>query len=151
MQIEKSVWLGQDLTAYNFDTNSFEKINVTLENLRDLDYNVKVGCMIFQNCLKNSNYNVLAALTEYNMGYGNLRYRILDAYCKENNTNLEDVLNDKTNTEWFNYRYLASGGDKHYVENVMSYYGDEECNIENIRPDGQCEKVIITNQFQKMY
>ena len=150
MQVEKRIWSDEEVTAYNFETNSWEKVTVNLNDLSNLDYNVKIGCMIFQTNLRHSNYNVLAALTEYNMGYGNLHYKILPAYCNENNKDQKEVLNDKNDVGWLDYRYIVNAGDKNYIENVLSYYGDE-CNIENIRPNGEHERVKISNSLQKMY
>ena len=159
MQIEKSVWeSGGFLSAYNFNTESWETIEVSEDNyeqfiddLKDLDYNVKIGCMIFQESLRNSDYNILAALQTYNMGYGNMHYTILPAYCSDVNKNEEEVLSNQYDTGWLEYRNLVEDGDNNYIENVLSYYGDN-CDIEVIRPDGTKVSVNVDNsKLNKVY
>lgn len=158
MQIEKSVWeYGGSLTAFNFETNSWETITVTpddynnfIYNLRDLDYNVKIGCMMFQQSLVYMNYNVLAALQCYNMGYGNMQ-SILDNYCMDEGLNKDYVLDNQYDDGWLRYRDYIAAGDPSYIENVLSYCG-KEYTIKVTKPDGKVISVNISgNNLQKVH
>ena len=151
MQVEASVWEGQPLTAYNFETKAWEKITVNGSRLSDLDYNVKVGCMIFQLSLRDMNYNILGAVQNYNMGYGNMHYKIIPAYCADTNKTKDEVLDDQYDIGWIEYRNLGHGGDKNYIENVLSYIG-EESQIEVTKPDGEIVSLNVARyEKEKMY
>ena len=150
MQIQNSVWNNQNLKAYNFNTNSWESIIVDEKSLSNLDYNIKVGCMIFQDCLKSMNYNPLLAIQTYNMGRGSLN-KVLNNYCIDTNKKKENVINDCYDTGWLSYRNLIQMGDQQYIENVLSYYGDN-IKIENIKPDGNKIGInIINKKTEKIY
>ena len=159
MQIEKSVWAnGGTLSAYNFDTESWETIEVSedsyeqfVDNLKDLDYNVKIACMMFQESLRNSNYNILVALQNYNMGYGNMHYTVLPAYCSDVDKDEEEVLNDQYDIGWMEYRDLVEDGDSDYVEHVLSYCG-EDFKLEVTKPSGEKVSININNDtLKKVY
>lgn len=149
MQIQNSVWDNGSLTAYNFDTDSWEQITVDIGSLSDLNYNVKVGCMIFQDCLRNNDYNIIAAIQSYNMGYGTTSSLIED-YCAETGKTREQVLANQNDTGWLNYRDAIPYGDPSYVENVLSYYG-ESGTISVHKPDGTICSVTVSNspEYQK--
>lgn len=123
MQIEKSVWNNQTLTAYNYSTNKEETIIITEEKLKDLEFNIRTSCMIFQQCLKNSNYNLSVAIQMYNFGYGN----ILNTFkiCYGNNMDFEEktTINDNS---WLDFREDISEGDKEYLEHILSYIENPE-------------------------
>lgn len=123
MQIQNGVWENQSITAYNFETNQKETKLIKKENLSDIYENVKLGCMIFQNCMGYMKYNTIAAIQCYNMGYGNMM-KILSAYATENNKTIEEVLLDVTDLGWLQYRRLINQGDQNYVENVLSWMGE---------------------------
>ena len=61
MQIQNGSWVGKPLTAFNYNTNQKETIIVDEDSLSDVYYNIKVGCMIFQNNMKEMKNNVIAA------------------------------------------------------------------------------------------
>lgn len=126
MQIEKSVWVDESITAYNYENHSNETIYITSELLEDLEFNIKVACMHFQKCLKDSKYNLALAIQMYNFGYGNLNNTL--KMCYNGNINLKNVelVNDN---EWLNYREKIDAGDKLYLERILSYIEDLE-NIE---------------------
>lgn len=124
MQIQNSVWRNQKLMAYNYETQKYETITVEEDKLSDVFYNIKVGCMIFQNTLNYMDYNVVAAVQCYNMGVGNMS-KILNAYAKQTGKTVKEILNNKTDTGWLNYRSLINQGDRNYVEHVFSWMQQE--------------------------
>lgn len=151
MQIQNGVWENEYISAYNFDTNSTEKIYVTKQKISDLDYNIKFGCMYFQNCLEYMNYNVVAAVQCYNMGKGNMD-TILKAYSKQTNRSKEQILNDEYDLGWLDYRYIPREGDPEYIENVFSWLG-EDIELNNIKNDNSIIKTTIKSDldYRKIY
>ena len=143
MQVQVGSWANDYLSAYNFITQEKDTMFIDEASLSNVEYNIKVGCRILQYCLKRFNYNILASLQAYNMGDGDMD-KILTNYCLENNKSREEVLSDQNNTEWMNYRYLASGGDQEYVENVLAYLG-EQIEINMVSPDGQTYTLRVNN------
>lgn len=137
MQLEKSVWVGSDLTAYNYDLGKNETVHITEEKLKDLEFNIKVACMHFQDCLKKSKYNLPIAIQMYNFGYGNMNDTLNIAY--NGTINLENIeyLND---IEWMNYRTYINQGDDLYLEHILSYIED----LDNIHVQIKDEKIIYS-------
>lgn len=123
MQIQNSVWENGELSAYNYETNSVEKITVNINNLSDVEYNIKVGCMILQNTFKYMNYNTLAAIQCYNMGYGNMQ-KILNEYSISSGKSMDEILNSN-DIGWLECRNIIDVGDQKYLENVLSWIGDD--------------------------
>ena len=122
MQIERAVWDNQSITAYNYAKNSYETLNISEQKLKDLEFNVRVACMHFQKCLKDSNYNLSAAIQMYNYGYGNVE-KTFKLYYGDN-VELKNILSN-TDNEWLSCRDYISVGDNRYLEHILSY-------IENI-------------------
>lgn len=133
MQVQNSVWRNQNLSAYNFNTKEMETIKVDESRLSDVEYNIKVGCMILQTNLKAMNYNTLAAIQTYNMGYGNMN-KILAAYSVDSGKTIEQILDDPTDIGWLKYRNIIKVGDIKYVENVLSWMGNS-INLTNKKDD----------------
>lgn len=121
MQIQYNAWINEELTAYNYSLNQYETIVVD-DSIKDVEQNIKVGCMIFQMELRKYNYNLIAGIQSYN--YGGIRVKkIISYYAALNNLTYEEVLNDYTNTSWLQYRSsIVSQGDSNYVENVLRWY-----------------------------
>ncbi len=155
MQIEKNVWRnGGDIRAYNFETNSWETISLTpadydnfLYNLRDLDYNVKIACMLFQYNLRYFDYNILAGIQAYNMGMGSVG-KVVDNYCMDKKLTREQVLENQYDDGWLLYRNYISSGDSLYIEHVLSYC-DEDETISVKKPDGTIVSIVIGRDSQK--
>lgn len=124
MQIERSVWNNQTITAYNYSTKQLENIKITEEKLNNLEFNIKIACMHFQNCLINSNYNLDVAIQMYNFGYGNIE-KVLQYYHNNSNISLHEALNNFDN-EWLNYRNYINEGDNMYLEHILSYIENPE-------------------------
>lgn len=147
MQIQNDVWKNGNLTAYNFNTNSWDSIIVDETMLSDLDYNVKVGCMIFQSYLKHADYNVLQALQGYNMGIYSVD-NIVKIYCANEGKSLDDVRCDQNDLGWISYRDNVSFGDSNYIEHVLSYCG-ANCNFKFKKPDNEEIVLNITSNEAK--
>ena len=99
MQIERSVWVGEKVSAYNYEKGVEETLNITEEKLKDLDFNIRVACMIFRDCYKNSNYNLPVAIQMYNFGYGNMKKTFNMAYDK----GFKEMCNN-CDGNWLEYR-----------------------------------------------
>lgn len=155
MQIQNSVWVGKSIKAYNFNTNSWETVNIGSNDLSDLSFNIKMGCMVLQNNLRDMDYNPLAAIQCYNMGCGSMGI-ILNSYASDVNKTKEEILSNVSDTGWLNYRDIIVNGEKIagdpvYIENVLSYYGDV-CDLEFSKPDGtKIEITINNNEIKKVY
>lgn len=123
MQLEKIIWDNNSVTAYNYKKGHYETINITVERLKDLEFNIRIACMYFQNCLNNSNYNLDVAIQMYNYGYGNIE----NTFKIYNNSNI-DLQNALKNydKEWLNYRKYINEGDSEYLEHVLSYIENKE-------------------------
>ena len=147
MQIQYNVWVGERISAYNFETGKRETFIVDDEKLADIDYNIKVGCMYLQNCMEYMDYNTVAAVQCYNMGDGNMG-KILKAYSADCGKSVKEILSDPLDTGWLEYRYLPGIGDPEYIENVFSYLG-EDSYIKNIKKDGTVVNININNETSK--
>jgi len=56
--------------SYNYNLGMEEKVSFSKLNLYNIDDNIKAGTIIFQNRIKNFDYNILFALQSYNYGEG---------------------------------------------------------------------------------
>ena len=146
MQIQNSVWVGQPVTAYNFQTKQKESFVVTEDKLQNLEYNIKIGCMILQNSFQYMKYNTLAAIQCYNMGYGNMM-KILRACALDNNKTVDQILSDIKDNDWLDYRTLVTQGDQQYIEHVISWMG-EDVDIKNIKVDGTLVHMNVNNNLE---
>lgn len=147
MQIQNSVWVGNDVSAYNFETGKVETIKVTEERIQDVYYNVRIGCMILQNTMEYMKYNTLAGIQCYNMGYGNMM-KILNACAKDTGRSVDEILRDVNNTDWMDYRKIITVGDKEYVERVLAWMG-EDVNIKILKRDGSLIIINVGNQMDR--
>lgn len=123
MQVQNSVWVNEEISAHNFETGEVESFTVRKDMLSNVDTNIKLGCMILQNAMKNMDYNIVAAVQCYNMGYGNMS-KILNAYASSQGLTKEEVLQDHNDYGWLGYRDLITVGDPQYVEHVFSWLGN---------------------------
>lgn len=148
MQVEKNVHIGTELTAYNFDTDSMETIEVTAENLQDLDTNIKIGCMILRNCIEQNDYNIPLSLQTYNFGPGNMAEAL--SVCSANESISEDkMISDPTSTKWLNYREFLNTGDPLYVEHVFSFLPDNT-ELTVLKRDKTPVSITLRNDQQKL-
>ena len=148
MQVEKDVHIGTELTAYNFDTDSMETIEVTAENLQDLDTNIKIGCMILRNCIEQNDYNIPLSLQTYNFGPGNMAEAL--SVCSANEAISEDkMISDPTSTKWLDYREFLNTGDPLYVEHVFSFLPDNT-ELTVLKRDKTPVSITLKNDQQKL-
>lgn len=130
-------WLGKSLSAYNFETGEIETIvvcqredgTIDMNMLADLDYNVKVGCMIMAYDLNYCNYDLIAALQTYNSGAG------------------VSSLKKEYGEDWLNHRDGLPGGSQ-YVEYVLSYIKEEDSLLKYKDPNGEEYIVDINNVYE---
>lgn len=144
VQVEgKWNWDNADITAFNYSTNSKEKITITKEKASVLENNIKYGCMLFQNTLKEQNYNIPRAIQSYNYGSSYMDDVINE--CVKDTGYSRSELSDPTNLIWTNYRNVIKNGDNKYLENVLRYLpNDTEINFK--KPNGE----IVTMTFENL-
>lgn len=147
MQIQNGVWVGNYVTAYNFETKKVESVKVTNNNIGELESNIKMGCMILQNAMEYMDHNVLAGIQCYNMGYGNVN-RILDAYSKYSGKSRSAILKDTDDIGWMDFREIIPKGEPKYVEKVLSWMGEDNT-IKNIKRDGTLVSIKVGNHIER--
>ena len=132
----ENIWKDAEIRVFNFETNSYETITVDYSKIGDLDYNIKVGTAIFQNYFYSTIRNVTSlpeeellayTLQKYNMGIGNMN-KVL-----------------KLGPNWMDNREVVNGGDKLYVEHVLSRL-DNDSTIKVRLTDGSYHEVTFTNK-----
>lgn len=146
MQIQNDVWVGEYVTAYNFETKKVESIKVTNSNIGQVEYNIKMGCMILQNAMEYMDHNILAGIQCYNMGCGNVN-KILDAYSRYTGKNRNAILKDTSDIGWMDFREIVKVGEQKYVEKVFSWMGEEN-EIKNVKRDGSLVSINVGNQIE---
>lgn len=147
MQIEKSVHIGQEISAYNVESKEYDTVYVTQENLQDIDFNIRVGAMDLKNALEAFNYNIPQGVQAYNYGIGGMNESL--AMCS-NNIGISQETLEKTpsNNEWLNYRESFEMGDSKYIEHVFSYLPNNT-QIKVQDNDGNIHSIIIINDYIK--
>ena len=116
---DSSLMSGMLLSSGSLIFRAFNRIS--LEKLKDVDFNIKVGCMIFQSDLKEMEDNVIAAIQSYNMGTGSVK-KIIVTYATASGKTYDAIISNPDDTGWLDYRTSSFPGDPDYVENVTRYY-----------------------------
>ena len=93
---------GQEITAFNYTTNQNETIYETVENAVDINTNIKIGIMCFQNILEKYKGNQFLALQSYNYGQG-LMDLIVCIYADEIGSSYDRVVENYQDTNWLKY------------------------------------------------
>lgn len=145
MQIQNSVWLGNEISAYNFETGKYDKFVVTNDMIKDLDTNIQLGCMVFQNCLNYVNYNIPMAIQTYNYGIGNMK-KVIDVYAGISGKTKEEVINNPNDIGWIEYRDIINVGDTNYLNHVLSWLGEEN-SVSVMRKDDTAVDLTISNNL----
>ena len=145
MQIERAVHVGNSITAFNFETQQYDTFEVTEENIKDIDTNIRIGAMVLRDCIRNNHHNIFLALQTYNFGYGNMD-DVLDAYMEKTGLTRNEIMEDRTNNGWLEYRNLVDEGDPQYLEHVLSYMDTNKITI--MDPNTNPLTVTFTNDYQ---
>lgn len=137
MQVQVGVWNGSTLKVFNYNTNEYEYIKITTEQLKNVDFNIRVGAAIYQWNLRTFNYDPIAALQAYNFGYGSVS-RLINSY----------------GGNWMAKRTIINGGnfskgDHLYVEHVLSYLYEDECKLQFTTPNGIKELTVYNKAFEQ--
>lgn len=120
MQVQVSVWNNQTLTVYDYENDKNTSINITLEKLKDVEFNIEASCCIFQHYLKKMNGNVIAAIQSYNNGDSSVR-SMLNSYSNETGKSRSEILLEN-DLGWLKYRGNKYPGDPSYLEHVLRYF-----------------------------
>ena len=94
MQLESPS--GEEITAYNYNTNEWDTEYVTMDNACNLETNIKIGCMMFQKKLKENCGNVFLATQSHNYGQGMIDMMMNNLYGNTAN----EAMQDYSNTSW---------------------------------------------------
>lgn len=114
---------GQEVTCYNYDTQEWETDYITMDRACNIETNIKLGCMVFQNSINSNNGNVLLAIQSHNYGQGMINCLLQDAYGDDYDTKKSDY----SNVDWLEYVKKAHINPQAYVSNwEESSYGDCE-------------------------
>lgn len=129
-------WLGKELSAYNFNLGVEETIevgktlngNIDYSLVGDLEYNVKVACMIMASNLEMCNYDIIEAIQIYNSGTGVLS------------------LKDMYGSKWVEHRENLPG-DPMYLEHVLSYVPIENNTLYCVSQDDRVYSInVLSNE-----
>ena len=112
---------GAAVTAYNYNTNEWETEYVTMDAACDLEKNIKIGCMIFQNKLKENYGNVFLAIQSYNYGQGMIDMMMAKLY----GDNAKSVMQDYSDISWLDEIENVHNNPSMYISDwAESKYGD---------------------------
>lgn len=125
MQLESpkdSINEAQEVTAYNYQTNCYDTEYITMENACNLEKNIQIGCMLFQNNLQNNNGNILLSIVAHNYGQPMVDIILTSAYGDSELIKYQyDIIS------WNKYMEYAHYHPSEYIDNWSeSKYGDGE-------------------------
>lgn len=130
---------GREIVAHNYLTDEDDVMYLTMDNAINLEKNIKMGAMLFQNCLERFNGNLYLAIQSYNYSPGMMNI-VLTKYATQMDSNIDTVKSNLRDTGWLNIvrdvhnnprNYVSSWehskyGDENYIENVLRYFvGDK--------------------------
>ena len=110
MQLESPS--GEEITAYNYNTGEYDTDYVTMENACNPVTNIKIGCMIMQNSIKNNMGNLFLSVQAHNFGQG-----MVDSVLYYNYGDVDAIKKDYANLSW-----VSCMEDAHL--NPTKYYSD---------------------------
>lgn len=147
MQIEKSVHIGETITAYNFETKQNDYFEITEDNIQDIDFNIRIAAMDLRNAIEAFNYNIPQGTQAYNFGIGGMN-QVLANCCRNIGEKQSNLESDPTNNSWLNYTESIGIGDSEYIAHVFSYLKDNTTLSIKDR-DGSNHNITIINDYQK--
>lgn len=143
MQIHYDEIKNTNIYAYNYQMGVIEKFYVDSENGKIFENNVKIGCMLFQNCLEHMDYNIIAALCAYNWGYDDTD-KVLNDYAKSIGSTRADVLSS-SDTKWIDLYEKDKQNDIAFPRMVLSYLDvSKPFNNMKLASDGSTQIVRTT-------
>lgn len=121
MQVEEPGHVITKVTAYNFEKKQKETLNISsVEDVRNVDDNIRVGAMELAEKMSETNTNVLLGLQAYNMGLGGAMNVV-----KASGIPWEEAKNNPSNLGWMGSRKIQAG-DPEYIEHVLRYYASPD-------------------------
>ena len=88
--------------------------------------NIRMACAILRHSIERMDDHIIAGLQNYNFGDGNMD-SVINHATSDLNMSKSELLSDQNNLDFANYVNFASGGDKHYINNVLKYIKDVDC------------------------
>lgn len=141
MQIEFDAWKTQEIKTYDFEQGCYQKyvidndvekyaekniIVITEEDLKNPEVSILAANIIIRYCLEKMHYNIPAAIQMYNLGYGNMMYKVLPETSKQTGLSIDELLSDQTNLEFMKYTHIAKCGDPEYINHITWYLENSE-------------------------
>lgn len=124
---------GQEITAFNYNTNQNETLYETMENAIDKRTNIKMGIMRYQNVLERYRGNEKLALQSYNFGYG-LVDLIVAIYADEKGISFDEVVDNYEDVGWLKYVYQASDDPIGFANSLdINKFSDYSTTIEYLK------------------
>ena len=119
MQLESPS--GEEISAYNYNTNEWDTEYITMDAACDIETNIKIGCMMFQNKLKENQGNVLLSIQSHNYGQYMIDMMIDNLYGR----NATKVKKEYNNISWLSEIKRIHNNPEIYLDNWSeSKYGD---------------------------
>lgn len=132
LQLEQNC--NNAVSAYNYMSNFEEDVRYTDEELCNIENNIQVGCMRFQQAIEKYEGNVYVAIQAHN--YGQIMMdKALNCAALEKGVEVTELLNDYQDLTWLKYvkdihnnpkKYLESWkydtyGSGDYLSKILSY------------------------------
>lgn len=104
------------VSAYNYISNFEEDVRYTDEELCNIENNIQVGCMRFQQAIEKYEGNVYVAIQAHN--YGEIMMdKALNCAASEKGIEVTELLNDYQDLTWLKYVQDIHDNPKKYLEN----------------------------------
>ena len=130
-QLEKGPWISRgDIDVYNFETNSWETLNINADNISDVETNVAVRTAYFQEALRRYNGNITLAIFAGN-GEGNVS-KVLQAIADYYGMTTDEIVNTPSFTGWIDFADVMSNGDSNYINNILKRIKKDEDGVINL-------------------
>lgn len=143
MQIHSENLNNTTIQAYNYQLGKKDYLFIDEDKIKDYNTNIKIGCMLFQNCLEYMDYNIIAALCAYNWGYDNTN-KVINDYAKSIGSTREDVLKS-SDIKWIDLYEKDKQNDIAFPRMVLSYLDvSKSFNNMMLASDGRTQIVRTT-------
>ena len=137
LQLEQNC--NNSVTAYNYETNELETAQYNDSELCDIEKNIQVSCMLFQNAIEKYHGNIYLAIQSHNYGQIMLD-KALEITAEKKSSTVDEIIDNYQDISWLdtvedihnnphkylsNWSYDTYGGGKNYLYNILSYCLDE--------------------------